>query len=395
MDAVIPPRMFKDLRHQLASAISDAKAYDVPSLCIRLGMPEGTEEEAYASKYKYAHRRTVELSNDEVLSAARNYLSGEEHFELSEQITKLDEFSDPLISTLTRRRIIALFDGHYLFKNMNDIDLIRLVWPIADMLPPIIGYESNLEDYIVRHYIQNDDLTKRELLEYLGIISCSRRQLEKFLVAVTSPDAQGEDWQTALLAEKIDALLRKDGYSFVTSGKISGSPYYAVKLVHLGSPSDSGISTTLSVFEPNQVHARWQAALDSRENDPERAITLSRTLLEDVCKWILHEAGETWREVDDLPLLYASLAKVLKLAPDDYTEIIFKQILGNCQSIVQSLGALRNKLGDAHSVGPRRSKPQSRHAELAVNLAGAMASFLVSTWEVRNVERDANKETKS
>ncbi len=98
----------------------------------------------------------------------------------------------------------------------------------------------------------------------------------------------------------------------------------------------------------------------------------------------LTEAGETtWNDADDLPLLYRKLAKVLNLAPDDHTEAIFKTILGNCQSIVSSLGALRSKLGDAHSPGPKRARPLQRHAELAVNLAGTMATFLVSTWQAR------------
>jgi hypothetical protein len=45
-----------------------------------------------------------------------------------------------------------------------------------------------------------------------------------------------------------------------------------------------------------------------------------------------------------------------------------------------NLAAIRNRVGDAHGQGRRPVKPKSRHAELAVNLAGTMASFLVSTW---------------
>jgi hypothetical protein len=81
--------------------------------------------------------------------------------------------------------------------------------------------------------------------------------------------------------------------------------------------------------------------------------------------------------------LYRKLAKALKLAPDDHSEQVFKQILGSCQQVVEQLGALRNKLGDAHGGGPRRARPAARHAELAVNLAGSMATFLVATWEAR------------
>jgi hypothetical protein len=139
----------------------------------------------------------------------------------------------------------------------------------------------------------------------------------------------------------------------------------------------------LAAFDPDNVHQRWEAAMERRSTDPAGAITLARTLLEDVCKWVLTEAGETFEDADELPVLYRKLAKALKIAPDDHTEKVFKQILGGCQSIVESLGALRNRLGDAHSPGPLRARPLPRHAELAVNLSGTMSTFLVSTWRAR------------
>jgi hypothetical protein len=44
---------------------------------------------------------------------------------------------------------------------------------------------------------------------------------------------------------------------------------------------------------------------------------------------------------------------------------------------------LRNKIGDAHGKGKAAVKPAARHAQLAVNLAGAMATFIVETWRER------------
>jgi Abortive infection C-terminus len=70
-------------------------------------------------------------------------------------------------------------------------------------------------------------------------------------------------------------------------------------------------------------------------------------------------------------------------ATSQHSETIFKQILGGCTAVVEGLGALRNKLGDSHGKGPNRAKPYTRHAELAVNLAGSMATFLIETWEHR------------
>lgn len=183
--------------------------------------------------------------------------------------------------------------------------------------------------------------------------------------------------------ERINAHLQHDGYRLTRSGSISGSALFTIAAHAIGSPADAAISSVLQRFDPEQVHARWTAALDRRAHDPAGAITLARTLLEDVCRWLLDDLGEAASDQDDLPALYRKLAKALKLAPDDHSEQVFKQILGSCQSVVESLGALRNKLGDAHGGGRRRAKPAARHAELAVNLAGSMATFLVATWEAR------------
>jgi hypothetical protein len=58
-------------------------------------------------------------------------------------------------------------------------------------------------------------------------------------------------------------------------------------------------------------------------------------------------------------------------------------ILGNIHSVVRHLAEIRNKVGNAHGKGRKAVKPKPRHAELAVNLAGTMALFLISTWTER------------
>lgn len=155
------------------------------------------------------------------------------------------------------------------------------------------------------------------------------------------------------------------------------------RLVSRSSPADDAISGALARFDKDVVHQRWTSALDRRATDPEGAITLARTLLEDVMKWLLTKQQVPFDEKAELPALYRLVAENLNLAPDAHTENVFKRILGSCQSVVESLGTLRNKLSDAHSPGPLRARPQPRHAELAVNLAGAMATFLIATWEAR------------
>lgn len=148
-------------------------------------------------------------------------------------------------------------------------------------------------------------------------------------------------------------------------------------------PSVAPITETLEAFDSDNVHAAWQKALDRRVADPDGAITAARMLLETVCKHILDDTNTPYADDADLSKLWALAAEQMNLAPQQHQEGVFKAILGNCQSVVNNLAAIRNRVGDAHGQGRRQVKPKARHAELAVNLAGAMAAFLVATWKER------------
>jgi len=130
------------------------------------------------------------------------------------------------------------------------------------------------------------------------------------------------------------------------------------------------------------IRDAWQKALDRiHAGDLDGAITASRTLVETVCKHILDDAGIAYKDDADLPNLYKLTAEHLNLAPTQHTKKVFRQILGGCTAAVEGLGAIRNRLSDAHGRGRAAVKPAVRHAELAVNLAGTMSTFLVATWE--------------
>jgi abortive infection Abi-like protein len=146
-------------------------------------------------------------------------------------------------------------------------------------------------------------------------------------------------------------------------------------------PADNTSSSILEVFDANGVNSVWAKALDRRMSDPEGAITIARTLLETVIKRVLDEIGETYSDNEDLPKLYASVAKALNLAPSQHTELPIKAILGGAMSLVNGIGTLRNRMSDSHGRGGKLPvRPSSRHASLAVNTAGAVAVFLVETY---------------
>lgn len=157
------------------------------------------------------------------------------------------------------------------------------------------------------------------------------------------------------------------------------------------SPAQAVVTTELKRLGHAAVLADWQKALDRSSSDTDGALTISRTLIESTCKHILDEAGVGYGTADDLPALYKATAKRLNLAPEQHTEESFKRVLGGCTSVVEGLGSIRSKLGDAHGKGKGGSKPLRIHADLAVNLAGAMCVFLLQTWELRKGSSGASK----
>ena len=146
-------------------------------------------------------------------------------------------------------------------------------------------------------------------------------------------------------------------------------------------PAAGHIEATLKSLDEDNVRAVWRKALDRRTSDPEGAITAARTLVESACKHVLDELKISYPDDADPGKLWSLCAEHLNLSPAQHAEPVFKSILGNCQSIVNNLAAIRNKVSDAHGKGKRAVRPKARHAELAVNLAGSMAAFLVTTWK--------------
>lgn len=143
---------------------------------------------------------------------------------------------------------------------------------------------------------------------------------------------------------------------------------------------EEAVGDALERLDSSAVSDMWRKAIQRCVADAEGAITAARTLVESVCRHILDELGEESNFKGDLQKLYKATAKSLELAPDQHAEEGVKQILRGCVGAVNGLAPLSNAYGDRHA---DPGTPAPRHAELAVNLAGTMASFLIATWEAR------------
>ena len=122
--------------------------------------------------------------------------------------------------------------------------------------------------------------------------------------------------------------------------------------------------------------------------DFDGAITIARSMIEEVCKHILGENGISYNDNWQLPQLYAQVAKTLNVYPDKKTHHeVLNKICGGCKTVVEEMGRMRTELGDAHGKSTDAPIASHRHAELAVNLAGSLAIFLLETWEETKLEQ--------
>lgn len=381
----MPAPKANELRSAIIRVVSQESAYQVPSYCEGIGLASGDTEESFKSKAAYVERRLAKLDRNELAQTLVKLAERTEDYQVIDLAERLEEVGQPEITGITRREIAKFLEGQSFTdggSSFDDLELLRGVWPTQQMHDSSGWRGKSVDEVLIQTTVLNCDIGNREILEIIGFFTCSNARVFKFLLALVDPEFIGKELQQSRVTA-LDELLRHDGYSFNVERIKSGRNIYEIVSCSAASPATGAITDKLAAFDPTQVQPRWTKALARIDTDPEGAITAARTLLEDVLKWLTDHLGDTWQEKDDLTQLYKRVRDHLNLAPDDHTEQMFKRILGSCESIVTSLGSLRNKISDAHSTGPRRVKPAPRHAALAVNLAGTMAKFLIETWEAR------------
>jgi hypothetical protein len=132
----------------------------------------------------------------------------------------------------------------------------------------------------------------------------------------------------------------------------------------------------LSVIDAPHVRDLWRKAVSRVPTDPSGAVTAARSLLESVCKHILFDRGLSFSPTADLPQLFDAVLQVLQFSPRAQTDRRLRQVAGNIQAVVGGVASLRGDIGDAHGKNPDDPLATPEQAELAVNLAGAIALYV-------------------
>ena len=157
------------------------------------------------------------------------------------------------------------------------VELLAAHWPEIEQAGRWheLAESSGLPGLSVMAALQNYPLAdgekkNSEILKQVGFLNCSQSKLFQFLEDVVHPSRRKTDAQKQIAA-KLNPILRRDGYSLVHDGHVSGYPLYRVhETVPSGiHPADDDISHVLVSFDEIGVHNAWKKALDRKRNDPE------------------------------------------------------------------------------------------------------------------------------
>lgn len=222
----LPAGKRQELIEAIALGLYGVKAHDLPDVCVRLGLSPGDGSEAHSSKRGYVRTRLLAIEDQTLLRIAAAVDHEYPRFEFTELLRKLKEAeagSD--VSEITRRALINELDHVEMFGELPLVEELSKLWPLASMTGPNLF--QSMEEMIWQHCVRNYDITNSDLLERLGIFSCSRTLLFRLLEAVVSPKARHGEQQQSLI-RCLDAHLQNDGYHYQQTSTLSGYPVFSI-----------------------------------------------------------------------------------------------------------------------------------------------------------------------
>lgn len=148
------------------------------------------------------------------------------------------------ITRITKRDIFNLFNSgidesnwlidevvHYLYHGrIKEIDFIKRLYNLKNIKSNDDRF-NNAEGDIWQHTINNDDYPKNWIFEdeRFGLLNGDDKTFLDFLCGIFHPEVRDENGRWRLFFDKINELIKKDGYQLYVSDTISSREVYSWK----------------------------------------------------------------------------------------------------------------------------------------------------------------------
>ncbi|MEQ3466981.1 abortive infection family protein [Enterococcus cecorum] len=298
---------------------------------------------------------------------------------------------DNLFSLLRNKEIIAILDGDtqygdYKFEDSTTIKISMPYLSGADLcalstlfgLPVTYSWNGGALsrwqylDNLLEYCIKNNKCSR--LLDHMF----SLQQFNKVLNGHTANELKSAHEKiVSIVIENINGILLFSGTELTLSGK-----RFVVQ------PIDNKIeivAPTIKTIDREYIKSIYaRATRDIEQKDFDSAITKSRTLLEETFCYVIEKKNEKPLENGDIGKLYKQVTTLYNMHTDTNADRRINTLLSGLSSIVKSIAEMRNKDSDAHGVGAKRITIDEHHASLSLNVAVAMADFILSVEQKSN-----------
>jgi hypothetical protein len=86
----------------------------------------------------------------------------------------------------------------------------------------------------------NRYIMTEEILKLLGFLDCSQVKMFEFIEDLVNPSYREEEEEQKAIVEKLDPILRLDGFTLAESGRVSGCPIYRIQQTAPAGPEPTG-----------------------------------------------------------------------------------------------------------------------------------------------------------
>ncbi|MHB8132464.1 MAG: abortive infection family protein, partial [Mobilitalea sp.] len=259
-------------------------------------------------------------------------------------------------------------------------------------LPSTDSRYKDAESDIWKHTVANDDwengwvFNDRRFELYHGN---DDEILLTFLSEIFHPAVRNEKQPWTKFLNKLNELLKIDGYEICEKDHISGRKVYGWREIQSGQRVvDGQIDNIKQSFNTNYVSIQVDLMYELINTAPHSAIGKAKELLEICCKTILDERHIKFNSDLDLNQLMRTACESIDLSPKKLKEGVKGQdiagrILGNLANISHGMAELRNLYGDGHGKNKDFQPLPPRYAHLAVGASVAAVHFMWDTYQER------------
>lgn len=274
---------------------------------------------------------------------------------------------------------------------LDEITFLKRLYPL-NKLPSYDSRFKNAEGDIWQHTVNNDDYGLGWVFDddrfHLSSGNDDRYLLD-FLCEMLHPAVRDDNKNWRALLDKINELLKPDGYSINPVAHISGRDIYGWKNIKIGEKVVTGqIANIKNAFNSDYVSIQVNLMYSLIDTAPHSAIGKAKELIEICCKTILDEQNIQHDPALDLIQLMKVTCESIGLSPkkikDGVTgQSIAARILGNLGNISQGMAELRNLYGDGHGKNKNFQSLPPRYAHLAVGSSVTAVQFMWDTYQER------------